>query len=889
MNLYWRNSAAESSFVRARICCHTRRLIKNWGFAVWLIANSVSATEFETYEFDISAQAADRALIEFAAQTDQTLLFSYQDTRDITTKNVHGTLPAKEALRIMLEGTGLAFSITGTGDLRVTRRNQSKVEATMNKKTLASQIATALSALILGNSTSAQQDQGSPAGRVLEEVIVTATRRATSAQDIPLSISAFSEDFLAAQGVEGFEGVARQSPGVIMTGGSGFGRFVVRGIQTSSTSSSNGEQRQVAVYYDDLPVTSFSVVTPNLRLFDIERVEVLRGPQGTSFGSGSLSGAVRVITNKADTTGFDSAFRADIGSIDKGGMRQRYSGMLNMPVADNLAVRLVAYHRDEEGHIDNEGTFGRTPVKDENTSEEWGARASLVWNTSEKFKVTLSHNIDRQDFLSGAATQNPDLGEFKKATFFSEPLIVDVDITNVTLEYDLGWATAVLSNNWASQNTSWDVDLDAIFGGLLPFGYGESIDSDITIHELRLVSNTENSLSWTAGLYSFDLEASARGALFFGDGALELFGVDMSQIPQFRQPGPTFETVFRDTINTEEAVYGELNWAFTDALSLTVGARYTQYEFSSNDSGNFATNALDLAFTGGGVASTIPLAPIPTSTGDQNEVTMKYSVQWAASDDAMIYLSAAEGFRRSHPNVVRQTALEAGSPSFIPPVADADSLWSYELGYKGVLLEGALAVNAAVYFIQWDDAQISASRQADGAPFVTNGGDIEAMGLEVDVRYLASTRLELGGALTLADSEVTRIDANDALASGLARGATLVSPDIKVSGYAQYQLWQQADASINVRTDVQYIGDYLNGPENIPGVGLANPRFAKTDAVTNVSAQIGYETQHWGVYLYGENLLSDDGRLWRSPDPTSNNNIITLTPMTVGVRVDYQL
>ena len=113
----------------------------------------------------------------------------------------------------------------------------------------------------------------------------------------------------------------RQSPGVTFTGVGSSGRFVVRGVKTSSTSSSDGEQRQVAVYYDDVPVSSFSVITPNLRLFDIERVEVLRGPQGTSFGSGSLSGAVRVVTKKADLSDFDAAVRMDYANVYEGGTR----------------------------------------------------------------------------------------------------------------------------------------------------------------------------------------------------------------------------------------------------------------------------------------------------------------------------------------------------------------------------------------------------------------------------------------------------------------------------------------------------------------------------------------------------------------------------------------
>lgn len=758
----------------------------------------------------------------------------------------------------------------------------------MNKNSIATAVASALS--VVGFEAVAQDlAAANPISLQLEEVVVTATRRAADARDIPISITALSEEYLAAQGIESFEGVARNTPGVLLTGSNSFTRFVIRGIQTSSTSASNGEQRQVAVYYDDVPLTSFSVVTPNLRLYDIERVEVLRGPQGTSFGSGSLAGAVRVITNKASVDSFNGGVRVDLGSVKDGGTRQRYSGFLNTPVSDDFAVRAVGYYRDEDGFIDNIGTFGFDPVKDENSTEEHGFRASAKWLVNEQIDATLSYSMDRLEIGSLAASQNQNLDTFQRATFFPELVDVEMDIANLTLNWDLDWATLIWSANYANQYTSWDLDLDAIFGPVLPFGYGESLDTDMTINELRFISSDASKLQYTFGLYHFDMETSAVGARFTGPDALSVFGVDMSAITQIREPGDTIGSVIRDVETTESALFAEVTFELSSQLRILLGGRYTAYKFSQIDSpDNFNTDALQLAFTGGGTASMIPAPPNSTSTGNQNKSTFKASLQWTPDDSQMWYLTAAEGFRRAHPNISRDDLVAPDSPNFTPKLADADSLWSYELGYKSRMLEGQLAINAALYFIDWQDAQVSASRQSDAEPYLTNAGDIESMGIELDIRYLASASLELGGTLALNDSEVVSIDMNDSLASGLTLGSSLVAPETQASLYFQWQVAQLGAGAINLRGDMQYVDGYLNAPPNIPGVGVPNPFVMRTDSITNVAAQLGYETEKWGTYLYGENLSNDDGFAWINPDPFSSNNSVTLQPRTIGLRVNYQ-
>jgi outer membrane receptor for monomeric catechols len=441
----------------------------------------------------------------------------------------------------------------------------------------------------------------------------------------------------------------------------------------------------------------------------------------------------------------------------------------------------------------------------------------------------------------------------------------------------------------SSQLTDWDLDLDAIFGSALAFGYGETLDHDTTIHELRLISSSDSSLAWLAGVYSFDLDADATGAQFVDPDVLALFGVDSSVIPKDRAWGVTAGTVNRRVTNEELAVYGELSWPFSDAITVKVGGRYSQYSYTRVNQENYVSNVLDLAFSGGGLAATSPVLDEEYTTGDKSESIFNASVQWMLNEQEMLYASVSEGFRRAHPNSVITNIVDSTDPSFVPVIADADTLWNYELGYKALMLDDRFSLNAAVYRIEWADAQVSASRQSDAAPYTTNAGDIEAHGIELDMNYLISDALEMGGSISVSKSEVVSIDELSSLASGLTEGASLVGSDTQISAFAEYRIWAQGDASINTRIDAQYFSDYNNGPKNIPGVGVPNPRFIRTDAITNINFQVGYENRHWGLYLYAENVTSNDDRVWQNPAPFSDNNIVTLNPRTIGLRLDYQL
>jgi outer membrane receptor protein involved in Fe transport len=762
-------------------------------------------------------------------------------------------------------------------------------------------IALAMSGAISGQVAISQEstparpitDESDTADRRLDDVVVTATRRETKLQDTPLSITALQTGDLLRQGIENFDDFARQVPGVVLTGDRNFGKFNIRGIETSATTSSIGNQRSVTVYFDEVPMSSSSVVTPDLRLYDVDRVEILRGPQGTSFGSGSLSGAVRVIPNKASTEGFDASIRADLAFTDDGGLRQRYNGMLNLPVSDTFALRAVGYLVEDEGYVDTLSAFPLVPVTDAPESQEWGGRLSARWTPTDALSATFVYMHDDIKGPAGSA-QQLSLGRNTRGTIIDQLPVIESDIYNFVLDYDLDWARLVSSTTYAQTVTDWSVDLDAIFGAFLPFGYGESQEHDVNVQEIRLVSNDEKALKWLIGAYYFKRESDVAGASFIPEAFVQALGIDVSAIPLIHAPGVNVDGNRRAFENMERAVFGELTHDISETLSATVGVRYTEFESEDgiSDQG-FVSDLLPLIFAGqGGSASAFPDQPVQLSTGKRTSTTTRFVLNWEPSYNQTYYVSASQGFRRPHPNFVSLTpnTVNPADPTTIPQIAESDSLWNYELGAKSSWFDGRVRANIAAYFIEWKDIQLTATRASDAVPYATNGGDVESIGIEAELLFFPSKGLELGANFTLASAEVVSISEADSIASGLVLGAPLVMPKHQIAGFAQKTWALPNDAAVFVRVDAQHVGDYPNAPPNLPGFvpSTPNPNFATTDAYTNANLQVGWQNDEISVVLYAENVFNNDDFVFINPDLFSESRFLTLRPRTFGVRLGWQ-
>jgi outer membrane receptor protein involved in Fe transport len=793
----------------------------------------------------------------------------------------------------MLRGTSLTGELTASGVITISRSvDNGEKDMTRNTRTGLLAGASALVMSIIGtNQVQAQETRSN----VIEEVIVTATKRAESVQDIPQSITAVSGKDLEAKGIENYEDLTRTIPGVIATGGSNFNKFVVRGIQTSNGTSSSGEQKLVAIYLDDLPLTSFSVLTPDMRPYDIGRVEVLRGPQGTLFGSGSLAGAIRYVTNKADPSGYHASLDVEAGKTKGDSNRLRLGGMVNVPlIQDQLAVRLVGYMRDEDGWVNYAGANGR---KNTNTADDWGVRGSLRWQPNDKLNATFMVTSDHNK-VGDSSLYDPTQGRNIAKRDFPFAVDVDLDSYNATIEYDLGFADLTSATVFAKSKTGWNLDLDAVLTAVMPFYFQEKIDTDSFVEDIRLVSKKGGKLDWVVGAFYLDQKSDYADSFNVPESFLA--ALKITGLSPILTPNADTSMDLRNKKNFEAALYGEVSYHFTDTLTFTTGARASKYEFIDEDKGiGFQTPTLiPSIFTsifgfGGSNIVKVPSVARTNSTGKKSKLIGKFGLEWQPSADQTYYGLASQGFRRSHPNGPSasnggKSAINPNDPAIIPVMAEADSLWNYELGAKNIWLDGRLRTTLAAYYIDWGPMQVPLVRSSDATPYVGTVGKARSIGLEAEVDALINEHLEGGFNATIQSAEVTELTATESLISGALVGAKLASPEFKAGAYAKYG-WTLADGSdLYARIDAQHVGSYVNTFPNTAGAKIPNAAFAEIPAYQNVNVSVGWAKGNLKAVLYAENLGNNQSPIFIDAANYSLNRYGTLRPRTVGVRLGWK-
>lgn len=639
----------------------------------------------------------------------------------------------------------------------------------------------------------------------LEEVTVTARKRQEKAIDVPFSLQVIESQDLTQLGALDFSDYARTVAGVSFED-KGAGRYTIfmRGVSTGSDVDT-GKDSSVGIYFDEIPIAEDSS-QPDLKLYDMDRIEVLRGPQGTLYGSGSLSGTLRLLPKQPDFTGVSGLAEGQISGTEHGGLNYAVDGVLNVPLSDTVAARLVAYKDDNDGFLDN-GFSGAKGVNYEHTS---GVRAALLFKPTDKLHITLN-----------GIYQNGGFGEYYQATDHFPRLIIDeaepepfndrYGLAGLKVNYDFGPAKLTSVTSYYNRRRYFQNDIDYFTGFLgLPRALSPLTYTSRTVtQELRLASPGNQRLSWLiGGFFEHQHEHALQSVSPAGE-----------PVPP---PAEQLVNIDRTTNNSQYALFGEGNYQLTQKLSFTAGVRVSHL-YGDNTSINNGV------LFGGQSIKEGPYSNTPA--------TPRFILSYTPSENSRIYVQASKGFRIGGVNPGLPPCLpQNGCTVDVRSTFGPDSAWNYELGTKMQALGGRLALNADVFYIDWSDIQLNVGR-GDGFNGFMNAGRAAIKGFELTARGQVNAHLLLGGQFTYTDGKITELGPGIAATGVVAVGnAVPAVPKFSPSGFAELGTTFAGDGWAYVRGDISYIttryGDFAS-TEPIPlhPYALANIRFGVNKGV----------------------------------------------------------
>jgi iron complex outermembrane receptor protein len=736
-----------------------------------------------------------------------------------------------------------------------------------------------LAAMAAASPAFSQTETAPVAENDVDEVIVSATRRDEKIQDVPLSITAYSQEELTAKGIVGYEGLAQETPGIVLNRASAnFNNFTARGVATNGYGANL--QGTVAIYIDELPISTIGNATnidPNL--YDVERVEFLRGPQGTLFGSGSLAGALRILTKKPELTEFDASAMVDLGLTDGGSLRQRYSVMGNVPIIkDTLGVRAVLFYRDEEGYIDNLGTG----IQNANTLVDWGGRINLLWEPTDRLSIKLLGSYELSE-PEDSSLINPALGWDKRVSDRPDRFVGELTTYNATVEYQFDGFHFTSSTTQSNFDQEFRVDLAGTFNGAIAFGLDAYGYMDTFVEEARLVSDPGGRFDWVIGGFYLDRRLDVDYLYRSREDFLIARGITGLTDEYYQKTDTHF-------ISHEKAVFGEFTWRFTDDFWATAGGRYAQVDSQGFTEGGYNSNYLVNALFF--IPGPLTITPVAKAQGVKVEETgpsYKFSLSWRPVPTMTTYFTYSTGFRTPVVNAF------AGRPSLVDPTdiiipfgADSDDLTNYEIGVKGRWFDNKLHANIALYYIDWQNIQVQANRVSDSVQFATNIGGAVSKGLEMEVVYFPFEGLTVGFNASFNESEITDLTAQEAAISGAVKGWRLAFPRFQGSAYFNYR-WQWGDnAEGNFSMVYSRVGSYPGSFPNTPGrPTVPSPVFDYTETWDNVNATFAVAFDKWTVGAYVENLFDEHNITYVHPEAFVANKYATQRPRTIGVRLSY--
>ena len=923
----------------------------------WLLAAlgwavSRAQTGEPLHRFDIPSEPLAPALTAFARQADVTLLSSASAVAGLRASGIRGALTVRQALQRLLEGTGLSFRQVSGSAIAIVPAPARAPKRSPGAGAAATQPFVRSGAAAPGRAPPAGRPWGElrPQAERLAQVLITATKRSTTLQTTAASVAAITAADIERRGLTDFDSLARSVPGLAMrTAGPGQTEFEMRGLN-----SSGGNTSMVGLYLDEIPLSSpasaqLGKVVVDLNLYDLDRVEVLRGPQGTLYGASSMGGTVRLVPNPPRLRRFEVSGQTVLsGTASGGGVNDGLNGMVNLPLGGEAALRLVGSVSRASGWLErrviapgavavDSGTFpsvSRPPnfytaplesrINGVNSTQVDSVRAELLWKPTARlsiqplalYQLTRQNGPDNVD-VNGAPTHPamPDVNAHWEIYDTPEPQRDRFALGSLKLVYRLPALRVTSATGYWSRGTVVSQDgteetaasLNSAFptyaapAGLGPTGPAPTgpgaRERDATrqlSQELRVTSAAGGAWQWLAGWFYQDLHSD-----------WDLWVLAPQAAPMLG--GPNIYVDYQPQSILQNSQFGEVSWRISPHWQATFGLRHYRYALdqSNREYGLFTV----YGFQGNDV-------PYATHASNSAEGTVpKLDLRYTLDRDHMVYATVSKGFRLGGVNqpipvayatngnavlVGNECGLQekllgataAGcNPNLLlqaPTSFRSDSVWSYELGEKSTLLEGRMILDVSAYYERWLDPQLATNLAGFG--ITANGADARIEGLEAELRSLLGRDWHLRLNAGYTDATFTRASAIIGYPAG-----TQVPDTPRITASAELRWRHDLSGSLAAFASLEW--DYVGSRTDAP--------YGETITLWNIGQylvhlpsyslgylRLGFESGHWRAALFVDNLWNE--RVLLDPQPQIDLQTAAFTrytvnrPLTAGLDLSWR-
>ena len=776
--------------------------------------------------------------------------------------------------------------------------------------------------------------------------MVTASRREEKLQDVPIAVQALSGDKLQELGITDFQKLLLFLPDVHAAGrGPGQNTVYIRGLSTDTASiligGSAGTNPNVAVYLDDVAV---SMPVRNLDVYaaDLERIEVLKGPQGSLFGASAMGGAIRYITAKPNLNDFQSGFSLSYATTKSGDDSASGQGFVNIPIIkDKLAVRLVVYNDSKGGYIDNVPATYQMPLtspgfrgrpgfaniarpivnnateaqKNFNSADYRGLRIAVAYQINDDWSVGIQH-LTQTLKTEGVFDYDPTLPDLQVKRFNPDDLRDQGDVSAWTLKGRLGQLELLYTGGYINRRAVQNTDYTN-YSSSGPFAVYYNCDYAAYVHayggsavlpataachnpknhvfnqtrntrfteEFRISTPVENRLRAIGGLY-YDKDHVYSQDHFAYEGSLQ------SGFPSQNKPLSNVTAIDRNITdptvqfinditrsNRQMAAFGEVAFdIIPEKLTLTVGGRYYDQRVTIAGGASFGSRFNQNGDNGR------PVQGARFTPRTEKGFIPKINLTYRPVEDIMVYATYSEGFRPGGFNRGGGTPGAAGSSFVVPISYGTDTVKNYEFGWKTQFFDNSLQLNGAAYYIKWDNIQSQVYRPRDSfLTFVQNAADAEIRGVEGSMIWRGISGLTVTAAFTYLDSELTRVTTGVSNLRPVGSRLAL-TPDLQGNVGARYEWTVAGDATAFVRVNAQAAGRMLSTIDR-GADAFGNPLNGdyQLDAYQTFDASIGVNKDNWNVELFGDNLSDERAQLYAN----ASDRVLRITtnrPRTFGLR-----